>query len=71
MVTGNWSRRSLSGTETDVEQLKIKFQFARIDDIDNKKEKKNTEIKAKSDQIKRLLRMRIARFNVVLCVHIK
>ena len=43
---------SSSATEIDIEQLKIMFQLARIDDTNNNK---SSEIKAKSDQIKKLV----------------
>ncbi|CAF1433590.1 unnamed protein product [Rotaria sordida] len=48
--------------EIDREQLKLKFRLALIDDVDNKK---TSEIKAKSDQIRKLLCQRINRFTVV------
>ncbi|CAF4302813.1 unnamed protein product, partial [Rotaria sp. Silwood2] len=48
--------------EIDKEQLKLKFRLALIDDVDNKK---TSEIKAKSDQIIKLLCQRIDRFTVV------
>ncbi|CAF1591790.1 unnamed protein product [Rotaria magnacalcarata] len=51
-----------SATEIDMEQLKEKFQLARIDDIENKKP---AEIKTKSDQIKRLLCKRNPQFSVI------
>ncbi|CAF3221229.1 unnamed protein product, partial [Rotaria sp. Silwood2] len=47
--------------EIDKEQLKLKFRLALIDDVDNKK---TSEIKAKSDQIIKLLCQRIDRFTV-------
>lgn len=49
-------------TIIDKEKLKLKFQLACIDDVDNKK---RMEIKAQSDQIKQLLCKRIARFTAV------
>jgi hypothetical protein len=47
---------------TSNEQLKRKFKLATIDDVENKK---RHQIKEKSDEIKRLLSLRIDRFTII------